>query len=525
MLTMPTMPILVVGDGVLVEAAMTGRCCCSSRKRLNVDPRKKDLKTKSQIFVFCFCFSIFFFFFFCSFLVMSTVIVIPQRALESAVTKLLEEERQPPQETPIETSKKRKAAEPAEENEDEVVERAAGLTEANARNNHDTAPVIEQAVVPTQPDNAVAATAAAAAARPRARQGSVACVIEGCSVMSVSEQRMRRHVRDAHHGGRYRCPLYDQCGRDYSNMSAMSQHMFVTHGATRIQCPAVNCDRIFHSLETLARHGARFHPELARDIFLATRRTRNGEAALPAPGSVTAAGSQITSEMFVNAGVLVRLNLASLDRIAWADRQVDAVELERIDKQAPPYEFPCPWPNCTHVAQYRTELRQHYIALHRTALGDTSFEFKEASPGVLLDATTLAWAPPMSFTVTGPYGARVVPLPVSRGHQGHDTVGVSRVASDWTQPAGMPTATAAPTEEMQRIDSALHCPAALAAGPVNIPQLRYVSAFVAPRVLENPKPIPPNLRPQHSRSAFKPFGAAREQRSIGAIAIASEPSV
>jgi hypothetical protein len=363
----------------------------------------------------------------------------------------------------------------------------------------------------------------------RYKKGAVACVIEQCLETFVSEARMRRHVRDAHHGGRHRCPHYDQCGRDYSNSSALAQHMFVTHGATRIQCPAINCDRIFHSLDTLARHGARFHPELARDIFLATRRTRNGEAALPAPGAVTEAGAQITSEMFVNAGLLVRLNLDTLDRIAWADRDVDPAELERIDKKSPPYEFRCPWPNCSHVVNYRYHLRHHYITLHRTALGDDTVEFKDATPGILLDATTFAWTPPMSFTTVGPNGARVVPLPVSRGRQGADSVGVSRRPSDWLSPAGVPTATAPATEEMQRVNSALHCPAALSAGPIDIPQLRYVSACVAPRVLENPKPIPTNLRPQQARSAFTPFAqpaSVSEPPEAGnAIEIGIEPSV
>jgi hypothetical protein len=77
--------------------------------------------------------------------------------------------------------------------------------------------------------------------------------------------------------------------------------------------------------------------------------------------------------------------------------------------------------------------------------------------------------PPTSTTIAGTNGARVVPLPVSRGLQGGDSVGVSRAVKDWVTTPGSPIATAPVTEEMQRIGSALHCPVALATGPIDVP--------------------------------------------------------
>jgi hypothetical protein len=381
---------------------------------------------------------------------MSTVIVIPQRALESAVTKLLEEERQPPQETPIETSKKRKAAEPAEENEDEVVERAAGLTEANARNNHDTAPVIEQAVVPTQPDNAVAATAAAAAARPRARQGSVACVIEGCfGDVGVGGSGCGGTCAMRTTAGDYRCPHYDQCGRDYSNIvGASSQHMFVTHGATRIQCPGGQL-RSHFSLARHARAPRRPLPSRAGARHLprhAPHAQRRGRAA-----RARRRHRRRRADHLRDVCQRRSCSSASISPRSTASRGPTATsiaaELERIDKQAPPYEFPLPVAQLhARRASTATELRQHYIALHRTALGDdlVRVQGRHAGRPARRHHVGLGAANVVHNRHWTERRARRAAAGVARSTRAHDTVGVSRRPHPTgRQPAGVPTATAA----------------------------------------------------------------------------------
>ena len=63
------------------------------------------------------------------------------------------------------------------------------------------------------------------------------CPERGCTEVCPDDVRLRRHIRIVHHNGRYRCKHFATCGKDYTNASALSQHLFSFHGEKRIQCP------------------------------------------------------------------------------------------------------------------------------------------------------------------------------------------------------------------------------------------------------------------------------------------------
>jgi hypothetical protein len=337
-------------------------------------------------------------------------------------------------------------------------------------------------------------------ARP-ARVKAFVCVQAQCNEAFTTEARMRRHVREAHHGGRFRCVHFDECGRDYSNASALSQHMFIIHGESRVQCPARRCTRVFHTVSALIRHGARFHPELPADLFSSTVPTQ----VKPTQSRDAASAADCAPPARATAGTAV--SLQALDRRAWADAEVLAAALEQQDRAAPRAVFRCPWPGCAVRLPRRIYVRQHYIATHRPALAELKVLVREHTAATPLDAAAFTWTPSLSQAVNGCWGARVVPLPVSRGALGADgSVGVARTTKDWPAASDASTGAAPLTAEMLVVHSLLHAPVSLPAGPLRLSTLASDSLFHAPRVLDRATPPhDPLLRKQTPTCAFQPL--------------------
>jgi hypothetical protein len=197
------------------------------------------------------------------------------------------------------------------------------------------------------------------------------CAAHDCSESFATEARMRRHMREVHHGGRYRCPQFETCGRDYSNSSALGAAPVCRawRRANSVSCYSLwsnfSLGRVAHAprhaLSSRACRASSFSPSAAlatarRACRCLARSLRSARISLPRCLSAPARSfATISPRSTAPPGPTAR-SIAPNSSASTCSRR--------------PMSFKCPWPECEHVAAYRFELCNHYVRTHRTALGD-----------------------------------------------------------------------------------------------------------------------------------------------------------